>query len=195
MFDMNILHLSTAIALAIFAGSIVACIGAAVYAFNPKQTDNEKQSKIIKRCAQISLIFLAIAIIVVISVVYYYNKHGAFYDDAWRDPDVDNHFIWTTDDTEFLQSIYDTDPDNFKPELYDVILVRLGCDDCEKIQDIILSAENNDDLYIIFSRSTIGQIYVNKYDIKYVPCTVIDGIYVPLYDEENMTDQTSTSAN
>ena len=187
MFNMNILHITGAITVGLFVMLIIATIGAMTCMFGIDENDNEKKrTKTMKRFAIICLSLFIASMLATTGVVIYYNNHGAFYDDAWRDAKVDEHFIWDTKDTEFLQSVYDSDPEAFRPELYNVILVRLGCKDCENIKDILLSAKDEGEIYIIFSRSEIGKVYVEYYNITHVPCAILDNVYVPLYDEDDI---------
>ena len=116
-----------------------------------------------------------------------YARYGAFYDDAWRDPDVASHFLFESGDTEALQAIYRSDPAAFRPELYDVILVRLGCEDCEKAHARILAAKAEIEAkkgrpaYVVFSRSEIGKLYVQEYAIEGVPVAIVGDVAIPLY--------------
>ncbi len=120
-----------------------------------------------------------------------YSAYGAFYDDSWKDPNVDSRFLFDTNDTKTLQALYDSDPDAFNPELYPVILVRLGCEDCEVAYDRIMAAKTEIETkrpitaYIVFSRSDIGKIYVNKYNVTNVPVVIIDNACITLYNNNN----------
>ena len=110
-----------------------------------------------------------------------YSRYGAFYDDSWRDPEIESHFIFDTDDSKALEAIRSSDPDAFDPDLYDVILIRLGCADCEAASGDIsalkaaIEAARPEPVYIVFSRSPIGKYYVDHYSIKEVPCIVMNG--------------------
>lgn len=195
---MNILYFTLALLLASFIVFITMWLGKIAYTINLKhlyaENSDEIDEKVISknrtlgRCVIVCFIIMMLCLTATISVAIYYNNHGAFYDNAWRDPTVDSHFTFDTKDTNYLQNVYNSDPENFKPELYNVILVRLGCSDCEDVEQILLSAKDEGEIYIIFSRSEIGQIYVNKYNIEYVPSTVLDGVYIPLYDEETINN-------
>lgn len=118
-----------------------------------------------------------------------YGSYGAFYDDSWKEPDVESHFLFRSDDTEALQAIYDSDPDGFRPALYDVLIVRLGCEDCEAQAGRVLAAKDEiaerkgRPAYIIFSRSEIGRLYVDEYGVSEVPVAIVGGALIRLYDE------------
>lgn len=121
-----------------------------------------------------------------------YQKYGAFYDTSWRAKEVEDHFIFTTEDTEFLQDIYNADPENFDYAKYAICLVRIGCADCEKVQDVIKELDN-ENLYIIHSRSDIGKRYVERYGVQYVPSVIVDDTVIPLYSSESYQPQNTTS--
>lgn len=136
---------------------------------------------------------LVIAGCVAYGVYSEYRRYGAFYDDSWKEPDVAEHFLFENTDTERLQAIYDSDPENFRPELYDVILVRLGCSDCEEQHGRILAAKaeieakKGTPAYIVFNRSDIGRIYMDRYGIEGVPSVIVNNAVIPLYPEDTGT--------
>lgn len=103
-----------------------------------------------------------------------YYDYGAFYDDSYTKADVENHLgYFKSEDTEFLQSVYDKDPENFDFDAYPVIIIRYGCKDCEDDYDLVMA--NDERFYIIFSRSDIGKRYVEKYGVIRVPCFIKNG--------------------
>lgn len=130
---------------------------------------------------------LVMAGCVTYSIAMRYKAYGAFFDDSWRDPEVERHFMFDTKDTEELQAIFDSDPENFRFDLYDVILVRLGCEDCEKNESRILGAKaeikekKGRKAYIVFSRSDIGKRYAAMYGVDNVPSVIVDSVVIALY--------------
>jgi len=103
-----------------------------------------------------------------------YYDYGAFYDDSYKKPDVESHLgYFKSEETEYLQSIYDKDPENFNFDLYPVIIVRYGCQDCET--DFNLINANDDRYYIVHSRSDIGKKYVEHFNVISVPTFIKNG--------------------
>lgn len=120
------------------------------------------------------------AILLWVAAMVDYQDHGAFYDEAWRMPGVEDHFHFTTDDTERLQALYDADPEGFDFTAGDAIVVKLGCQDCEDVYDTLDALYATGGYSVIFSNSDVGRAYVEHFGITYVPSVVYAGNVVEL---------------
>lgn len=109
-----------------------------------------------------------------------YKNHGAFYDESWRDPNVESHFMFTTADTEALGKAYAAGPDSFDFESVNVLLVKLGCSDCEAAEDALLALYRTGGYAVVFSNSDVGRAYVDYYGVSYVPSVVYAGTVIEL---------------
>ena len=123
----------------------------------------------------VAFICLAVVLIIMTKRMMTYQSYGAFYDDSWKQPDVEEHFMFDSSDSEDLLDIYNKDPDNFEFDKYNIVMIRFGCPDCEQNKELIKKYDTNKDYYVIFSRSEIGKKYVEHYKINYVPCMIISG--------------------
>lgn len=120
------------------------------------------------------LMATGVMLILTINKMIDYDDHGAFYDDSWRRKDVEEHFVFTVEDDDKLTELYESNPDEFNFECWKIVMVRFGCPDCEKQFDKI--KEYQDAGYmVIFSRSKIGQKFMEYYNIDYVPSVITDG--------------------
>lgn len=96
-------------------------------------------------------------------------------------PGVEKHFGVKSDDTRTLQKLYDADPENFDFNAYKVVMVRLGCEDCENVMDTLKAFDQQDgEYYVIFSRSDIGQKFVDEYDLNFIPSVCYNGAVIEL---------------
>lgn len=140
------------------------------------------------------LLILATGIMCIVCYTKYtnYEKYGAMYDSSWKMVDVEEHFMFESFESELLYDIYKKDPENFKPGDYNVLIVKYGCKECENLQDTI-NQINIDDIYLIYSRSEIGKIYVDHYGIDYVPCVIAEGSVIPLYSADSYAPQQETT--
>lgn len=120
------------------------------------------------------LIITGIMLILTVNKMMKYDEYGAFFDDSWRRKDVEEHFVFTVEDDDKLLELYESNPENFNFECWKVVMVRFGCPDCENLVDTIKKYQDNDYM-IIFSRSDIGQKFMEYYDIDYVPSVITDG--------------------
>ncbi len=114
-----------------------------------------------------------IAAVLAMSSVSKYQAYGAFYDDSWRMPDVEEHMLYKADGTEALQALYDADPENFDFSGYKICLVKLGCPDCERVSETINALD--DSFYVVFSTSPVGKAIVEQYGVTYVPSVLYSG--------------------
>ena len=134
------------------------------------------------------IIATGIALAVAMMSMIDYQDHGAFYDNSWRDPDVENHFYFSSKDNQTLEAIWAKDPENFDWNAYKVCLVRLGCDDCERVAETISNLASNG--YVtVFSRSDLGKAYVERYGITYVPSVILSGNIIQLRSGDSTLPQ------
>ena len=126
------------------------------------------------------MIAAGVAIVAWMGLASHWAKYGAFYDNAWRDPSAADHFIWTNEDTEALQKLYDADPEGFDFDARKAIIVTLGCPDCENAKDAITALQATGDYYVVFSASRIGRAYMEHYDISWVPSVTYSGLVIEL---------------
>lgn len=181
---MNSLFIWSGAAIALAAALAVERIGSALARQKNKNAETGKFPVFAAICAFALLACVSGSAL----TAAYYRSHGAFYDSSWRKPSVESHFLFDTSDTDALRDIYASDPENFNTRLYDVIVIRLGCEDCESQAGRIRAAKEEigerkgRPAYIIFSRSEIGRLYVSEYNITDVPVAIIGGVKIPLYD-------------
>ncbi len=123
---------------------------------------------------------LAVLVLAWAGVRNWYQEYGAFYDEAWREPGVEKYFNIKSDDTEALQAIYDADPEGFEYDNYRVVLVRLGCEDCEKVMPTIEALDALPEYYIVFSRSDIGKTFIEHYGLDFIPTVMYSGTAIEL---------------
>lgn len=120
------------------------------------------------------LISTGIMLIFTVNKMMTYGEHGAFFDDSWRRKDVEEHFVFTVEGDDKLSELYKSDPENFNFECWKVVMVRFGCPDCEKLAGTIKQYQDAGYM-VIFSRSEIGQKFMDYYKIDYVPSVITDG--------------------
>lgn len=116
-----------------------------------------------------------------------YQTYGAFYDESWRMPDVEEHMLFRSDGTEALQDLYDADPAGFSFDDYKVCLVRLGCEDCEAVKETILALD--DSFHVVFSKSDIGRRFAEHYEVDYVPSVIYHGTVLEMRTNMDMPDE------
>lgn len=121
-----------------------------------------------------------------------YYVYGAFYDSAWRDPDVEDHLIFDSMEGRHLEDFWKLDPENYDWTGNRVVLVKLGCEDCERVAGTI-NALADQGYTIVFSRSPLGQAYVEKYGINYVPSVIMGGLVVQLRSGDSIIAQPAAS--
>lgn len=120
------------------------------------------------------LIGLGLMAVITGYYAYQYEIHGAFLDDSWKYPDVAEHFYFETADSDYLSKMYDSDPENFDFDAWDVVLVKFGCGECEMAEQTI-KRYADDGYLLIFSKSTAGKAFIDHYGINNVPCNVTNG--------------------
>lgn len=108
-----------------------------------------------------------------------YDRYGAFYDASWRDPSVEDHFEFESAGNKVLEAAWKADPDAYDWAGTRVVLVKLGCEDCEHVAETIHQLEA-DGYVTVFSRSELGQAYAEKYGISYVPSAIVGNMVVQL---------------
>lgn len=125
-----------------------------------------------------------------------YQDHGAFYDSSWRDPDVESHFYFSAKANQELEAQYLKDPENFDWSATRICLVKLGCEDCERVHEAISNLAGQG-YATIFSTSDLGKAYVEKYNISYVPSVITNGMVIqlrsgdsqiPVYDNDGIPE-------
>lgn len=126
------------------------------------------------------IIAAGLSIIIWVAAMQDYQAYGAFYDSAWRMPDVEDHFMFRSDDTERLQKEYDADPKGFDFEARNAILVKLGCEDCENAEEALKALYETGGYDVIFSNSDIGKAYVEHFGITFVPSVTYSGSVIEL---------------
>ena len=177
---MNTLFTTIALTIAFFVTALIFTIGVVTKKLHTKGT---------KIFLSLSAVLTVLALSSVFIIFNYYKSYGVFYGEdkqAYKDKNVESHFVFTTDDTEKLQAVYDSDPENFNTRNYDVLIVKFACNDCEEQAERIFAAKEeiqarkNNPAYIIFSRSEIGQRYIIDYNIENVPVAIIDGEKIQL---------------
>lgn len=131
-------------------------------------------------CEGLLIIATGIAVIVWVAAMMQYRSYGAFYDGAWRMPDVEGHFHFTADDTERLQAEYDEDPENFDFDARSAIVIKLGCQDCENVYETLDALYATGVYDIVFSNSDIGKKYVEYFGITFVPSITYGGNVIEL---------------
>ena len=125
------------------------------------------------------LIIAGICLILFVKTWMKYQSYGAFYDDSWKQPDVESHFYFDSSDSEELYKLYKSNPENFNLSAYNVAIVRFGCPECEEDKNALDELKANGIVdYIIYSRSEIGKIFVDNFNVHYVPCVILDGTYM-----------------
>ncbi len=152
----------------------------------------KKDEPVPKWVPRTSLALLALVAVLVAAwcgVRSWYQKYGAFYDEAWREPGVEKYFSVTTEDTEALQAIYDSNPEGFEFDRYRVVLFRMGCEDCQKVLPTIQAFDQMPEYYVVFSRSPIGQAFIEHYDINYVPTVMYSGTEIQLRSSVSDDDE------
>ena len=143
-------------------------------------------------------IALAVAMVSMID----YQDHGAFYDNSWRDPTVESHFYFSSKGNQQLEAAWSKDPENFDWAAYRLCVVKLGCEDCERVHEAIsnLAAEG---YTIVFSKSDFGQAVVERYGINYVPSVIANGMVIqlrsgdseiPVYDNDGIPEDYGSEA-
>lgn len=128
------------------------------------------------------IILTGVLIVITMMKMRTYNNYGAFYDESWRVPEIEQYLDFPAADTEELNEIYTKDPANFDFDAYKICLVKLGCDDCIKIKDEILALQEYD-IKLVFSTSTVGKAYVAEYNINFVPCIIENNVVTNLYQK------------
>lgn len=127
------------------------------------------------------LLIVATGIMVAVTAmsVIEYQKYGAFYDASWRSPDVEQHFLFDSKSNQDLEAQWLSDPENFPWAEARICFVKLGCEDCERVEQAIhdLEAEG---YAVVFSTSEFGRAAVEKYGVTYVPSVVVNGFVVQL---------------
>lgn len=116
-------------------------------------------------------ILLGISFVVLGIVFLRYDRYGAFLDDSWKYPDVEEHFLFEIKDGEYLEDLYHRNEEAFDLSSHNVVLVKLGCKRCENLYEEIMDLRSQGYL-ILFSRSDIGRLYVEEYGIASVPCLI-----------------------
>lgn len=139
-------------------------------------------------CEGLLIIAAGIAIVVWVAAMLQYRSYGAFYDDAWRMPEVESHFHFRADDTERLQAEYDKDPENFDFSARSAIVVKLGCQDCEDAYEALDALYATGEYDLVFSNSDVGKKYVEHFDITYVPSVTYGGHVIELRTGEAQYD-------
>lgn len=126
------------------------------------------------------VIAAGLSVVVLVAAVRDYEAHGAFYDESWRMPGVEGHFMFRSDDTERLQAEYDADPEAFDFEARNAILVKLGCEDCEAVEESLQALYATGGYDVVFSNSEIGKAYVEHFGITFVPSVTYAGNVIEL---------------
>lgn len=117
-----------------------------------------------------------------------YQKYGAFYDASWRSPEVEDHFLFDSSANQDLEARWLSDPDGFAWNDLRICLVKLGCEDCERVAQAIHELEA-DGYSVVFSTSEFGRAAVEKYGVTYVPSVILNGMVVQLRSGESMVEQ------
>lgn len=117
-----------------------------------------------------------------------YQEYGAFYDASWRSPEVEKHFLFSSKANQDLESQWLRDPENFPWNDQRICLVKLGCEDCERIEPAIrqLEAEGYD---LVFSTSALGREIVSRYGVDYVPSVILNGMVIQLRSGDSVIPQ------
>lgn len=133
------------------------------------------------------IIATGIAIAVAMASLMDYQRHGAFYDASWRDPAVESHFEFDATANQDIEAAWRADPENFDWAAQRLCVVKLGCDDCERVAQTIHQLES-DGYVTVFSRSDFGKAAVEKYGITYVPSVVMNGLVIQLRSGDSMVE-------
>jgi len=111
-----------------------------------------------------------------------YKTHGAIYEDEFDLPIVkilENENDLLTDESSLL--LNNIKNSNTTLDDYSIILVRFGCKDCNEAAQTLSEYKKEHKSYIVYSRSEIGQMIIDKYGpIKEVPCIIEHG-GLPIY--------------
>lgn len=123
-----------------------------------------------------------------------YQKYGAFYDASWRSPEVEDHFLFESGANQDLEARWLSDPEDFDWNSTRLCFVKLGCEDCERVEQAIHDLEA-DGYAVVFSTSEFGKAAVEKYGITYVPSVVMNGLVVQLRSGGSMVQGPGAGAS
>lgn len=128
------------------------------------------------------------AVAITMFSVIRYQEYGAFYDASWRSPEVEKHFLFSSKANQDLESQWLRDPENFPWNDQRICLVKLGCEDCERIESAIRQLES-EGYALVFSTSALGREIVSRYDVTYVPSVILNGMVIQLRSGDSVIRQ------
>ena len=122
----------------------------------------------------VTCLLLGILLISTGMIMGKYKEHGALYEDEINMPinAIVAHFEFP-DESDALKTALES---GANLEDLDVVIVRFGCKDCSNNYDEIMRLHNENNAYIVFSRSEIGKQIVETYNITAVPAYVHENV-------------------
>ncbi len=135
-----------------------------------------KRPRTYRRIIFENLIMIALGglLIAFACVMHWYEKYGAFYGDYYKYPGVEEHLIFDAKDNDYLEKVYEKDPEGFTLGHYNIVLVKMGCEDCERMKEEIKDLQNSGYL-LVFTDSKVGRLCREQYHIANVPCVIEEG--------------------